>query len=843
MFAKNETTLYSRRLGLAALAVVASAVWCSAAFASLPQESGSIDLLTQANVTINGDLADSLSGYAVNGAGDVNGDGLADVIIGAAGASPSARAGAGSSYVLYGSVVPADVNLSNLGASGFRIDGAAAGDKCGIDVDGAGDMNGDGYADVIIGAKRASPLVTGELNPRTKVGAAYVVYGAETSGNVDLAALGARGIVLAGSGTASDWDTGTSVAGAGDVNRDGYADVLVGAWGADPSSRGDAGSAFLIYGSAAPTAVDLNAALGSRGVRIDGAAGGDLVGSDVEGAGDFNHDTYPDIVIGAIGGSAVTNVGAAFVIYGSASLANVDLSASLGSGGIRIDGTAVNGYLGRAVDGAGDVNGDGKDDVVIGEYGADLSSRADTGSTYVIYGSASPTDVAVNSLGARGFRIDGAMANDLSGFHLAGAGDINGDGFADVLIGAEQADPLSRSTAGESYVVYGSAAPVNVELATLGAQGIRIAGAAVGDFSGTAVGGAGDVNGDGRADLIIGSRQADPGGRSMAGTSSILYGFGAPALSYPTGFTGTPGVLATSAAPTVARTGVATFSMVTPLPTGLSIAPATGIVSGTPAALGTGTYTVSMQDLVGTTTATIEVAVYPVSTFAYASELAGTVGTAVSSAAPTISTSGTPTFSMVTSLPEGLSIAPATGVISGTPTGASAGTYTMSMRDLTGATTATIGITVAAAPVTPTAMAAAATGSTAQQQAQAPAVLHLKTSTSRVPARVGWITTTFRATGPGTATQIGTSPARRRAGGFRACAASMAIGHAGIVTISCRLTNVAKRTRMTRTLQVVLVTTFTATSGAIRRSTRTIALARTPVRAPVSASTPSIVTG
>ena len=92
MFAKNEITLYSMRFGLVAVAVVASAVWCSAVFASIPQQSGSIDLLTQANVTINGDLANSISGYSVDGAGDVNGDGLADVIIGAPSAAPSGRA-------------------------------------------------------------------------------------------------------------------------------------------------------------------------------------------------------------------------------------------------------------------------------------------------------------------------------------------------------------------------------------------------------------------------------------------------------------------------------------------------------------------------------------------------------------------------------------------------------------------------------------------------------------------------------------------------------------------------------------------------------------------------------
>jgi hypothetical protein len=152
---------------------------------------------------------------------------------------------------------------------------------------------------------------------------------------------------------------------------------------------------------------------------------------------------------------------------------------------------------------------------------------------------------------------------------------------------------------------------------------------------------------------------------------------------------------------------------------------------------------------------------------------------------------------------------------------------------------------VAAVPVTPTAVAATATTSPTQQQAQASAVLRLKT-TSRVSAHAGWITTTFWATGPGTVTQLGTSTANRRAlqaAGVKACSVNATIRDAGIVTVLCRLTHAAKRTRATRTMQVVLVTTFTPTSGSIRRSTRTITLVRAPLRAPVSASTPSIVTG
>ena len=153
-------------------------------------------------------------------------------------------------------------------------------------------------------------------------------------------------------------------------------------------------------------------------------------------------------------------------------------------------------------------------------------------------------------------------------------------------------------------------------------------------------------------------------------------------------------------------------------------------------------------------------------------------------------------------------------------------------------------ITVAAAPAAPTGPVAST--STAAQQVHTSAVLHLKTSTSRVSASSSSITTTFRATGPGTVTQLATTTASRRdlrAAGIKVCSTTQTIDQAGAVTITCRLTNAAKRTRQASAIQVVLVTTFTPTSGDVMRSSRTVTVARTPVSAPNTATTPSIVTG
>jgi hypothetical protein len=140
-------------------------------------------------------------------------------------------------------------------------------------------------------------------------------------------------------------------------------------------------------------------------------------------------------------------------------------------------------------------------------------------------------DVDLGNLGDRGFRIDGIDARDQSGWSVSGAGDVNGDGLADLIVGADFADPDGDSLAGESYVVFGKADSASVDLASLGSGGFRIDGIDTNDFSGSSVSGAGDVNGDGLADLIVGASGADPGGVSFAGESYVVFSASAPLLN------------------------------------------------------------------------------------------------------------------------------------------------------------------------------------------------------------------------------------------------------------------------------------------------------------------------
>ncbi len=589
----------TRRRHWTALTAATLLISGAAALAVLPQQYGRVDLLTQANVRIDGAATNDFSGWSVADVGDVNGDGRPDITIGAPSAGNNARTDSGSTYVIYGQATPTTIDLNALGTAGYRIDGGATGDQSGVSVAGAGDVNGDGRPDIAIGAPSA------DNNNRPISGSTYVIYGSAAPTTIDLNALGTAGYRI--DGAATNDRSGSSVAGAGDVNGDGRADITIGAPFADNNNRPSSGSTYVIYGSAAPTTIDLNA-LGTAGYRIDGAATGDFSGYSVAGWGDTNGDGRADLVIGApvSGNNNRASSGSTYVIYGSAAPTTIDLNA-LGTAGYRIDGAATNDRSGSSVAGAGDLNGDGRPDITIGAPSADNNNRADSGSTYVIYGQATPTTIDLNALGAAGYRIDGAATGDASGWSVAGVGDVNGDGRPDITIGAPSAGNNARANSGSTYVIYGQAAPTTIDLNALGAAGYRIDGAATGDASGWSVAGVGDVNGDGRADIAIGARGAGNIGRTDSGSTYLVYGFGASSVSYPQ-ITTTVGFPIPATAATVKRTGTAAFTA-TGLPVGLSVDSATGTISGTPLISGTSQQTITMNDLAGTTTTTVPITI------------------------------------------------------------------------------------------------------------------------------------------------------------------------------------------------------------------------------------------
>ncbi|HEV8461909.1 MAG TPA: hypothetical protein VGQ38_14500 [Gaiellaceae bacterium] len=479
-----------------------------------------VDLLGQANGRIDGAAGDQI-GFAVANAGDVNSDGRPDLVVGAPGASNNGRAFSGSAYVVFGRATPGRVDLANLGAGGFRIDGAAPSDRAGEAVAAAGDVNRDGLADVIVAAPDASN------NGRSDSGSVYVVFGKSSSANVDLANLGPGGYRIDGAtgGVAHGDEAGHSVAAVGDLNGDDRPDMIIGAHHASNNGREGSGSAYVVFGTASRATIDL-AALGNNGFRIDGAVAGDQMGWSVGSAGDVNGDGRPDVVLGAptAGRNGRPRSGAAYVVFAKASPGTVDLAA-LGADGFGIDGAAAGDFAGGSVAGSADMNGDGRADVIIGAFGADNSGRADSGSAYVVFGKGSPGTVDLATLGNGGFRVDGASPADEAGLSVASAGDANGDGRTDVIVGAPAAGNNGRAGSGSAYVVFGRDSSGTVDLAALGSKaGFRIDGAAAGDRAGSEVANAGDVNHDGRADVIVGAPAADNNMRPDSGSAYLVLG-------------------------------------------------------------------------------------------------------------------------------------------------------------------------------------------------------------------------------------------------------------------------------------------------------------------------------
>ncbi len=549
-------------------------------FAAPPATATSLDLLAAADIRVDGALSSSVSG-----AGDVNGDGLADVIMGVPNADNNSRNDSGSSYVIYGQASSTSLDLASLSTSeGFRIDGDLASGQSGWSVAGAGDVNGDGLADLIIGAPSAS-------NSGYWSGSSYVVYGNATSTNLDLASLPAgRGFRI--DGAAAYEISGNSVSGAGDVNGDGLEDIIIGSPNAHNNSRGNSGSSYVIYGGAVNTNLDLASLPAGRGFRIDGAAAGDNSGWSVAEAGDVNGDGLADVTIGApyAGNNSRNDSGSSYVIYGSAASTNLDLDSLTSSRGFRIDGATDFDQSGWSVSGAGDVNGDELDDIIIG---ADFA-RNSSGSSYVVYGNASSTNLDLDSLtSSRGFRIDGDGADDHSGNSVSGAGDVNGDGLSDVIVGAYGAHNNSRIDSGSSYVIYGNSSGVNLDLASLNAgRGFRIDGAAANDRSGNSVSGAGDVNGDGLADIIIGALRY----------ASVIRTTFLPKIAYRDTLLAPANQVVSFSPRTFRATGPRTLTVSPALPDGLTLNPTTGLISGTPTQPGITEHKIKLVDQIGWTT-------------------------------------------------------------------------------------------------------------------------------------------------------------------------------------------------------------------------------------------------
>ena len=499
--------------------------------------------------TLNGIAAGDNSGLSVSSAGDVNGDGITDLIVGAWHASPGNRVQAGQAYVVFGrqTLFPSVFELSSLdGTNGFILNGVAAGDESALSVSSAGDVSGDGVADILIGARYGA----------SGSGQAYVVFGLKTAfpAVLELSSLdGTNGFTLNG---AVSGNSGWSVSTAGDVNGDGVDDLVIGAPESSPEGRSAAGQAYVLFGrqTAFPSVVELLSLDGINGFVVSGIVATDYLGASVSSAGDVNGDGVADLVIGAWRASPEgrSSAGQTYVIFGRKTSfpAVFELSSLDNSTGVTINGIQAEDRSGFSVSQAGDVNGDGVSDLVISAPLADLDGRSNAGQTYVVFGRRTlfPAVFELSSLdGTNGFTLNGVAANDESGYSSSSVGDVDGDGVSDFIIGGYYADPSGRANAGQAYVVFGrkNSFSAILELSSLdGENGFTLNGVVADDSAGVSVSSAGDVNGDGIVDLVIGAYRASPGFRSNAGQAYVVFGRQTVSLSSSTQLTNTPLVTA-----------------------------------------------------------------------------------------------------------------------------------------------------------------------------------------------------------------------------------------------------------------------------------------------------------
>jgi len=422
----TRSTLTPATLGTLALLVLAAGAW------AIPSPD-----LDATRILLISDQPDSnLYDSVLANVGDFNGDGYEDFIVG------RNRTGAGQVSVYFGGpVLDANVDLV--------LKGESAGDNFGIDACGAGDFNGDGYDDILVGAYAVGPSIEGK---------AYLFFGGSSpDATADLTIMG----------SGSNSQLGHFLAGGGDINGDGYSDVVIGVY----ADSNETGKSHVCLGSGSP---DLNPDL-----TLTGAANLDRFGIS-QALGDFNGDGYMDIAVGAdMNGAGGSQNGYVNVFWGGA--------VPDGTADLQFLGLVTQERFGGLVD-FSDFNGDGYPDLIVSAHTCD-GAGADAGRVYVFLGGTTPDTTS-------DYIFDGENPGDRFGAKFSGLSDVNGDGYQDLAI-ATYLNDEAGADAGQVYLYLGGpVADTEADLRLYGAPG---------DHFGMRVSSAGDLNLDGLGDLWIGA--------------------------------------------------------------------------------------------------------------------------------------------------------------------------------------------------------------------------------------------------------------------------------------------------------------------------------------------------
>jgi len=440
------------------------------------------------DVTILGKAADDRLGRSVSGLGDVNNDGYDDFIVGSR-RNDDGKNNAGAAYIFFGaSGLSGTKDLGGAQSADMTILGVKAGDRLGYMVTGAGNINNDAFDDIMIGAPR------GDVGAKTNAGYVVIFLGAsDLSGTKDLGGGQSPDVTILGA-AAGDF-LGASVSAGGQINNGNIDDFIIGAPSNDDGAP-NAGAVYVFFGKANISGTTINLANDNANVKILGKSANDFLGIAVSGPGDVNSDGFDDIMMGAPDNDdqSVT-AGAVYILFGAGNLNNktFDLGGAE-SADVTILGESANDFLGRAVSGAGDINNDGIDDFMMG---ADINLRGDfegisAGGAYIFLGASGLSGTkALGGGQSADLTLLGKDQNGLVGQAISAAGNVNGDAFDDILVGAYSAGGKKRPKRGKAYIIFGTASPSGTRKLKITDADVTILGKAKRDRLGRSVGGGG----------------------------------------------------------------------------------------------------------------------------------------------------------------------------------------------------------------------------------------------------------------------------------------------------------------------------------------------------------------